>query len=80
MQVCLRVKRRKLRFGITLQWKEQISIEPMLRPVQLCQLSGWEFFLFTASCLRNKNVFKLEAGLLEKIRSFEERFEAQIEF
>ena len=29
---------------ITLQWKEQRTkdIKPMLRPVQLCQLSGWK--------------------------------------
>ena len=28
------------------------------------------FFSFTAGCLRNKNVLKLEAGMLEKIRTF----------
>ena len=33
--------------------------KPMLGPVQLCQLSGWKRFLFTAGCLKNKNVFKL---------------------
>ena len=46
------------------------KIEPMLGPLQLCQLSGWKFSLLTAGCLRNKNVLKLEAELLEKIRTF----------
>ena len=57
---------------ITLQWKEQRTkdIKPMLGPVQLCQLSGLKQFLFTAGCLINKNVLKLEAGILEKIRTF----------
>ena len=42
----------------------------MLGPIQLCQLRGWKRFLFTAGYLRNKNVLKLEAGVLEKIRTF----------
>ena len=46
------------------------DIEQMLGPVQLCQLNGWKNVLFTASCLRNKNVHKLEAGMLEKIKTF----------
>ena len=29
-----------------------------------------ENFVFAASCLRNKNVPKLEAGMLAKIRTF----------
>ena len=44
--------------------------EPMLGPVPLHKLSGWKRFLFSAGCLRNKNVLKLEAGMLEKIRTF----------
>ncbi len=43
--------------------------EPMLGPVALFQLSGWKIFLFSAGCLRNKDVLKLEAGMLEKIRT-----------
>ena len=46
------------------------GIEPMLGPVQLCQLSGWKKNLFTAGCLRNKKVLKFEAGRLEKIITF----------
>ena len=46
------------------------NIEPMLKPLQLCQLSGWKFSLLTTGCLRNKNVLKFEAGMLEKIRTF----------
>ena len=41
-----------------------------LNQCQLCQLSGWKRFLYTAGCFRNKNVLKLEAGMLEKIRTF----------
>ena len=40
LQVCLRVKRRKLRFGITLQWKEQISIEQVYWYIFLNQYLG----------------------------------------
>ncbi len=46
------------------------DIEPMLGPVQLCQLSGWKKIYFSASYFRNKNVLKVEAGMLEKIRTF----------
>ena len=42
----------------------------MLGLVRLCQLSGWKRFLYTAGCFKNKNVLKLEAGMLEKIRTF----------
>ena len=44
--------------------------EPMLGPVPPHKLSGWKRFLFSAGCLRNKNVLKLEAGMLDKIRTF----------
>ena len=33
------------------------------------QMDGKKFLL-TVSCLRNKNVLELEAGMLEKIRTF----------
>ena len=45
-----------------------LIFEPMLGLVQLYQLSGWKRFLSTAG--RNKNVLKLDAGMLEKIRTF----------
>jgi len=35
-----------------------------------CQLSRCKQFLFSAGCLIDKNVLKLEAGMLEKIRTF----------
>ena len=38
-------------------------------PVQLCLLSGWKF-VFTAICLRNKNVLKFEAGFWKKKEHF----------
>ena len=39
-----------------------------------CQLSRWKQFLFTAGCLRNKNVLKLKAGMLGKCKNILKTF------
>ena len=43
----------------------------MYNYVQLCTTIKWiEKNLFNASCLKNKNVLKVEAGMLEKKERF----------
>ncbi len=50
------------------------SIFSMLGQTQRYQFNGQKVFLSTAGYFRNRNVLKHEAEMLQKIKTFQERF------